>query len=409
MKLSIAKFYQAHYSNYTVGRNLPIRKFTVHHSAGWEATLRHLWADPARNGSSTFWVGNVLGAIEQYLDTKDTPWTNGNFTSNSESLTCETRGDWRGYYDAITLKNLENLMYECLKIWPHLVLEFHMDVSRTATLCPADLKHKGHALAAWNRAKARIAAKPAPTPAPVPSAIKYIPVGPKRVQLKKISNLWNFNFTSWANAKAVNSAEFPNGYPAGYNVDVVAQATNTLGAKYYLTAYSAGTSDPLVIKRADFKPRFTYGFNVADAPDYIPAPIPQPQPGPIPPVNPPAVIPIWEPMATPREMEAAIDLYVINLDTKEKQGDLIPAGKPIEFVEKINTDKMYLRSKWAKINNKNWGIPFDQLKEVADPVNEPIPEKPLDVDPTVPGDGDIEKRLSVIETFLDSIFSAWRK
>lgn len=105
----------------------------------------------------------------------------------------------------------------------------------------------------------------------------------------------------------------------------------------------------------------------------------------------------------------AIDGYVINLDTGQKQGDMIPAGKPIDFVQKINTDKVYFRSQWAKTNSKNWGIPFDQLEEIADPVNEPIPEKPIDTDPDTPGNGDaIEARLNLIERFLEFIFPGWK-
>lgn len=383
MRLPIAKFYPAHSSNYTVGRTRPIRKFTVHHSAGWEVTLRHLWGDPARNGSSTFWVGHTLGAVEQYVDTKDMPWTNTNSDSNMESLTCETRGDWRGYYDATTLKNLENLMYECLKIWPHLVMEFHMDVSRSSTLCPADLKHKGHALAAWNRAKARLAPKPAPAPAPKPvPTITYEAIKPKRVQMIRKANLWNFNFSSWSNAKSVNPSEYSSGYPIGYVADVVAEATNPVGAKYYMTAYSFNNGSI----------RATHGFNINDAKDYVPKL-----------TKPPTPAPTWEAMLTPRKLIAAVDTYVYDLSTMKTVGEVIPKGKDIEFVQKINLDKMYLRSKWAKANGKFWGVPFDQLEEVKDVPREPIPEKPIDVDPDTPGEGDVEIRLNAIEKFLLTI------
>ena len=110
MKIAGVPFYQANINNYTPGRTRPIRKLTIHHSAGWENTLRYLWADPNRNGSSHFWVGNQPNQIEQYVDTADTAWTNGNWNSNCESITVETRGDWRGYYDQPTLDNLYALM-----------------------------------------------------------------------------------------------------------------------------------------------------------------------------------------------------------------------------------------------------------------------------------------------------------
>lgn len=215
MRIPGIPFYPAASSNFTRGRSRPIRKLTIHHSAGWENTLRYLWGDPNRNGSSTFWVGNLPGQMEQYVDTDDTPWTNGNFDSNSESLTCEVRGDWRDWYDRGTLDNLYNLMLKLLPHWPHLILEFHMDVSRTVTLCPADLKHKGYARAEFDRAiRDLFAPKPAPAPTPAPSKISYKAITPKRVKLNKVTNLWNFDFTSCGNGalKSIHPKYFAKHY-----------------------------------------------------------------------------------------------------------------------------------------------------------------------------------------------------
>jgi N-acetylmuramoyl-L-alanine amidase. len=164
MKLAGVPFYQANGNNYTPGRGRPVRKLTIHHSAGWENTLRYLWADPNRNGSSHFWVGNQPNQIEQYVDTDDTAWCNGNWASNQESISVETRGDWRGYYDRATLDNLYTLMVKLLPHYPNLILEFHMDVSSTVTLCPADLKHKGYARAEFDRAVASFNTPKPPTP-----------------------------------------------------------------------------------------------------------------------------------------------------------------------------------------------------------------------------------------------------
>lgn len=154
-----AKWYPADTSNYWKGRGgYTIKYFTVHHTAGFEETLRFLYQNPARDGSATFFAGD--NHYEQYLDTKDTPWTNGNSRSNRESLTCETRGLWQnGYKDGTTLKQLEEVMYQCLKLYPNLKLTYHKDVSNKPTACPADLKDKGYAEDCWNRAKARIAAE----------------------------------------------------------------------------------------------------------------------------------------------------------------------------------------------------------------------------------------------------------
>lgn len=393
MKISGVPFYQANGNNYQVGRGRPIRKLTIHHSAGWENTLRYLWADPNRNGSSTFWVGNQPNQIEQYVDTNDTPYTNGNWASNQESITVETRGDWRGYYDQQTLNNLYSLMVKLLPHYPQLILEFHMDVSNTVTLCPADLKHKGYAKAEFDKA---VASFNTPTPPTlVPSVISYQAIAPKRVKLIRAANLWDFNFTTWASAKSVKP------YNAGDVIDVVAIATNALGGKYYMTAYSYNNGAV----------RATNGFNTADCEDYVPV-ITQP----------PTVEQKWEPMATPRKMRLAVASRVMDLDKMEEFGDTVAIGTDIDLVElkTVSPGKVYARSKWSKDNNKNWGIELSRFTEVPTPVptpeppREPVPEPPIDVDPTTPGNGDVVSRLNALEKivklitdFLDKIFK-WR-
>lgn len=244
MKLPNIPFYPAHWSNYTKGRTSPIRKFTIHHSAGWEDTLRYLWQNADRNASSTFWVGRTPGAIEQYVDTDDTQWTNGNFISNSESITVETRGDWRGYYDQITLDNLTDLMYRCLKIFPNLVLEFHMDVSSSVTLCPAELKNKGYAAACWQKAKNRIAVENAPQ---VPAGLR-VDIPDKKVVLIRDANVWDMSFTSFANAKAVTALK------AGTVIDVAGVYDHPLSSTdYYLSKWSWDNGKNNGISKADCK------------------------------------------------------------------------------------------------------------------------------------------------------------
>lgn len=155
MRIPNVTFRAAHPSNHWHGRGgYTLKYFTVHHTAGFESSLYGLYSNPERDGSATFFAG--VDVREQYLDTDDTPWTNGNSVSNRESVTCETRGLWlNGYINMDVLANLEEIMYQCLLVYPDLQLTYHMDVSNTPTACPGDLKHKGYALAAWNRAKAR--------------------------------------------------------------------------------------------------------------------------------------------------------------------------------------------------------------------------------------------------------------
>ena len=362
MKFSIAQYYQANSSNYSKGREQPVRYITIHHSAGWEQTLRYLWADPSRNGSSHFWVGNNVNHIEQYVDTADTAWTNGNWRSNNESITIEVRGDWRGYYDQNTLNNLGKLLLALRKQYPNVGIEYHKDVSDKITLCPADLKDKGYAKVVWDTVTKQL--NPPKPPAP---SITYRKITPKRIELIIATNLWDFNFTEWSKAKAVKP------YGKGSVIDVVAIAKNALGAEYYMTAYSYNNGAV----------RATNGFNVKDCKDYVPVV-----------TAPPTVEPKREAFANPRKMRLLVASRVTDLDTMKEAGDTIPVGTDIELVEKktVKAGVVYARSKWSKDNNKNWGILLDRFGEVPstnpEPPREPVPEPPLDVDPETPGNGD---------------------
>lgn len=380
MKIPGIAFYQAHSSNYSRGREQPIRYVTIHHSAGWEDTLRYLWANPSRNGSSHFWVGNKGGQIEQYVDTDDTAWTNGNWRSNNESLTIETRGDWRGYYNKPTLDNLGKLLFEIRKRFPNVKIEYHKDVSDRVTLCPADLKDKGYAKQVWDDVSKQL--NPPKPPAP---SITYTKITPKRIVLIRSTNLWDFNFTSWDKAKAIKP------YGQGSVIDVVAVARNALGAKYYMTAYSYNNGAI----------RATNGFNIADCKDYVPVV-----------TQPPTVEPKWEPMLTPRKMRLLTPSYVTDLDTGKSVGEEVKAGTDVSLVEKKTTkdNKVWVRSQWARDNKKNWGLPLDRFGEVPaekptpEPPREPVPEPPLDVDPEVPGNGDVE-----IKGLLEQIIQLLQK
>ena len=323
MKFSIAQYYQANSSNYSKGREQPVRYITIHHSAGWEQTLRYLWADPSRNGSSHFWVGNNVNHIEQYVDTADTAWTNGNWRSNNESITIEVRGDWRGYYDQNTLNNLGKLLLALRKQYPNVGIEYHKDVSDKITLCPADLKDKGYAKVVWDTVTKQL--NPPKPPAP---SITYRKITPKRIELIIATNLWDFNFTEWSKAKAVKP------YGKGSVIDVVAIAKNALGAEYYMTAYSYNNGAV----------RATNGFNVKDCKDYVPVV-----------TAPPTVEPKWEAFANPRKMRLLVASRVTDLDTMKEAGDTIPVGTDIELVEKktVKAGVVYARSKWSKDNNKN--------------------------------------------------------
>lgn len=291
MKLSIASWYPAHSSNQTAGRGgNSVDRITIHHTAANNTTLRYLWANPERNGSSHFFVSGTV--IEQYVDTDNTAWTNGNFASNQKSISIEVNGDWRnGYYNQSTLNNLQKLLVELRRNYPTARITYHMDESKTNTLCPADLKHKGYALAVWNNAGAILQPKP-PTPAP----IIYKKITPKKVILIRDSNLWNFNFKAWNEAKSVGS------YPTGHVVEVVAVATNFLGGSYYMTAYSYNNGAV----------RATNGFNVGDTKNYVAPVLPAPpKPEPVPP-KPPVTVPIPPPVPPVEPPKETYPVWFIN-------------------------------------------------------------------------------------------------
>jgi len=365
MRIPGIAFYQASSSNFSRGREQPIRFITIHHSAGWEDTLRYLWASPYKNSSSHFWVGNKSGQIEQYVDTDDTAWTNGNWRSNNESLTIEVRGDWRGYYDKATLDNLGRLIAELRKRWPNAGIEYHKDVANKITLCPADLKDKGYAKIVWDSVTAQLN----PTLPPL-AYIGYTRIPAKRIELIRTANLWNFNFTDWTKVQAIKP------YGQGAIIDVVAVAKNAVGAEYYMTAYSYNNGAV----------RATHGFNVKDCKDYVTQV-----------TQPPSIEPKWEPFAVPRKMRLLTDTFVVDLTTKKIIGEVIKAGVDVSLVEKQTTadSKVWARSQWAKDNNKDWGLPLDNFGEVPvetptpEPPREPVPEPPLDINPNTPGNGDV--------------------
>lgn len=151
-KLSIATFYPANPANYDKGRQgNAVDRITVHHTAGMDVSLKALYENPARQGSAHFFVHP--DKIEQYVDTNDTAWTNGNYSSNLRAVTIETRGNWQnGYYDQKTLGNLRRLFTELRKLYPNARLTYHKDeaLPTKATACPCDLKDKGYALKEWN-------------------------------------------------------------------------------------------------------------------------------------------------------------------------------------------------------------------------------------------------------------------
>lgn len=130
-----------------------------------------------------------------------------------------------------------------------------------------------------NMVQAELNALNKPAPAPTPAKITYAAIPKKSIELIRNANLWDFSFTDWTKAKPVKT------YNSGEKIDnIVAIATNALGAKYYMTGYSYNNGNI----------RATNGFNINDAKDYVP-PVTPPKP----PVEPPKPEPEPEPIPEP--------------------------------------------------------------------------------------------------------------
>lgn len=248
-------FYPAHESNYTKGRGgRKIKYITFHHTAAPNSTLRYLWADPNRNGSSHYFVGIGSNKYEQYVKEANTAWTNGNFTSNQESITIETRGDWRfGYTSQEIINNLVTLVKDIRKAYPGIGYNIHRNVSAKPTVCPGDLPVD----LIWR------ASDPTP-PAQKPVAGLRVDIPDKKVVLIRDTNIWDMSFTSFAGAKAVGSLK------AGTVIDVAGIYDHPISKiDYYLSNYS-------------WDRNLNNGISIADCKDYVAH-----KPVPVPPKTPP--------------------------------------------------------------------------------------------------------------------------
>lgn len=113
----------AYPGNYTKGRNYTakkpakIEKITIHHMGGilTAKACGKIFQKKNRNGSSHYGIGSD-GKIAQYVDEKNTAWTDSNWTSNCKSVTIENSnskigGDWR-----VSDKTLKLLIKLCADI-----------------------------------------------------------------------------------------------------------------------------------------------------------------------------------------------------------------------------------------------------------------------------------------------------
>lgn len=236
-------------NNYDVGRKNKIEKITIHHMAGVMSAQRcgELFQNPNRLTSSTYGIGND-GEIGLYVDEANTPWTDGNYSSNSRSVTIETsnsstEGNWpvsdkalnsliKLVADIAKRNNLGTLVKGKNVTWHRMYAN---------TQCPGEylLSKMDYIVDEANKINAGESKVD----------LEIEPIERKSVKLNKDANLWDLNFTSWGTAKSVKA--YKKGDVIG---NIVAIAKHPLGSKYYLTEYS-------------YKNKINNGFNVVDCDD----------------------------------------------------------------------------------------------------------------------------------------------
>lgn len=104
--------------NYTKGRSgRKIEAITIHHMAGRLTAEQcgRIFQKKGRYGSSHYGVG-YDGSIANYVDEKDTAWTNSNWDSNCKSITIEiSDNDNSWYVNDITLNAVIKLVADIAK------------------------------------------------------------------------------------------------------------------------------------------------------------------------------------------------------------------------------------------------------------------------------------------------------
>lgn len=141
----------AHPNNFTVGRPGAGRdgRNTFHHVVGSAESAVLVFNNPSRGASSHFVVTDQPGVIFQCVDLNNTAWCDGNWESNLRTISVEHHGDWRNGYNNPTVR--ENAALLCAWLRDQGLINRpirHREVSRTGTVCPADLPVE----AIWNRA-----------------------------------------------------------------------------------------------------------------------------------------------------------------------------------------------------------------------------------------------------------------
>jgi len=224
--------------NYMTGRNgNSVNNVCFHHVVGTAESAVSKFRTPGVQVSSHF----VVGPDKVYVcvNTDDTAYTNGNWSSNLTSVTIEHAGTWlNGFRDEGVINQSARLVAWLRTIYPGIGYNRHRQVSTAPTACPGDLPVEE----IWNRATAILnpAPVPAPTPIPPPPTIVITDIQNKTLVTNKQANLYDLN--SGAVIKTVAK-------DTGVEVSASARVN---GIDYYLTEYSYSKGVNNGFKAEDF-------------------------------------------------------------------------------------------------------------------------------------------------------------
>lgn len=258
----------ANRANYMTGRQgKAVKKITFHHVVGSAASAVSKFQSPVQV-SAHFVVAS--DRIYCMVNTDDTAYTNGVWSSNLESVTIEHEGTWlNGYRNEGVINQSANLVAWLRSLYPNATPNRHRDIKATA--CPGQLPVEE----IWNRASLLLN-PPAPTPPQQPEWLKNRTPYVKTMYAQRGNvQLWNLDnpaVPADARTFAVNTS-----------FDIRSKTTIS-GAVYYITKWSTDHNTPAGYKEAD----------LADKPYAEPEKPPIPPPVVEPPVEPPVPPPADE-------------------------------------------------------------------------------------------------------------------
>lgn len=274
------KFMAAHATNYTPARSVAITRLSFHHIVGDATSAVNHFRSPNIGASAHYVIGSD-GAIFQCVKDGDIAWSDGNWSSNTRTISIEHAGGSPGvpYTDSMYAAS-KSLVAWLIVTYNIGDFKRHRDVSDRPTACPGGLQVEAIIDGARAIIAADAAPAPAPVPAPAPNTIVYTRfAAPRFMMYTKDTNVWGLNATTWANFESVKSVR------KGETLEVVGTATHPLGGKYYMSGVWFGDADITT------RPVYNIGVNVVDMVAYVAtaAPVPVPVPAPVPvPVPPPA-------------------------------------------------------------------------------------------------------------------------